>query len=148
MVSCHTGRNRFAAVHSAATRRRAARELGRLLDDWTEAGFLLASDLAAAPYAEPLARGGALSDLAETRKTYHALRERLEDRLQGLRGLAVRLAAGSPDEEIAAAGARWLRPRRRPPGAPDDVPGGGRLLRERRPALPGGVGGGGRVDGG
>src|SRR5262245_65848519 len=107
MVSYRTGRNRFAAVHSAAARRRrAARELGRLLDDWTEAGFLLASDLAAAPYAAPLTPGGALSDLAETRTTYHSLREQLEDSLQGLRGLAVRLSAGSPDEEIAAAGAR------------------------------------------
>jgi len=98
------------------------------------------SDPASAPDAAPLARGGALSDLAETRTTYHALREQLEDSLEGLRGLAVRLAAGSPDEEIAAVGSRWLRPRRQAPGTPDDVPGGGRVLRERGDAPPGGAG--------
>jgi hypothetical protein len=147
MVSYQTGRGRFPAAHSAAVgRRRAARKLGRLLDEWTEAGFLLTSDLAAAPYTEPLAPGGALGHLGETRTTYHALREQLEDSLQGLRGLAVRLSAGAPDEEVAAAGGRWLRPRRRPPGAPDDVPGGGRVLRERPGGPSGGPGGAAHVE--
>jgi hypothetical protein len=93
--------------------------------------LLLTSDLAASPYAAPLAPGGALSDLAATRETYHALREQLEDALEGPRGLAVRLSAGASDEAVAAAGARWLRRRPRAPGAPSDVPGAGRVRRER-----------------
>jgi hypothetical protein len=42
-----------------------------------------------------------------------ALPEQLEDSLEGLRTLAGRLSAEAPDEQIAKAGARWLRPRSR-----------------------------------